>query len=115
MNPKYFLASLPDETSANSQENIFNPFDFQHILNNDNNDPDINVFNKKFDVADSPYFSLEKIPCKVKKFLEKLFSAFHVNIRSLNKSFQKLLEFLSIVKNEFDAIANLEMWRNDDQ
>ena len=52
MNPGYCLASLPDKTSANSQENVFNPLHFQHILNNDSNDPDVNLFNNKFDVAD---------------------------------------------------------------
>lgn len=49
--------------------------------------------------------SLEKIPCKVEKFLKNSFSVFHVNIRSLDKQFDKLLEFLSIMKNEFDVIA----------
>ena len=51
MNPKYCLANLQDENSANSQENFFNPFDFQHILNNGNDDPDINFLNNKFDVV----------------------------------------------------------------
>ena len=30
---------------------------------------------------------------------------FHINIRSLNKNFEALLEFLSIMKNELDVIA----------
>ena len=56
MNPEYCLINLPDKNSANSQENVFIPFDFQHILNNDNSDSDINFFNNKFHVVDSPYF-----------------------------------------------------------
>ena len=113
MNPEYCLANLPDENSANSQENVFNLFDLQHVLNNDNSDPDINSFINKFDVVDSPYFSLEEIPCKVENFLENSVSVFHVNIRSL-KFFEKLLEFLSIVNNEFDVIAVSETWCSDD-
>ena len=63
----------------------------------------IKISNKKFDVVDSPYFSLEKIPFKVEKFLENLLFVFHVNIRSLNKNFVNLLEFLTNMKNEFDV------------
>ena len=42
MNPEYCLANLLDENSANSQENISNLFEFQHVLNNGSIDPDIN-------------------------------------------------------------------------
>ena len=66
MNPEY---CLPDEKSVNPQENVSNFFDFQHILNDDNSDLDIKFLNNKFDVVDSPYFSLEEIPCIVEKFL----------------------------------------------
>ena len=34
-------------------------------LNNESSNPDINFLNKTFGVVDSPYFSLEEIPCKV--------------------------------------------------
>ena len=87
MNPEYCLANLPDENSANSQVNVFNLFNFQRILNNDDSDPDINSFNNKFDVVDSPYFSLEETPCQVEKFLENSFSVFYVSIRSETRSF----------------------------
>ena len=80
MNPEYCLANLQNENAANSQENVFNPFDFQHILNNDYSDSDINFSYNNFVVGDSSYFSLEEIPYKAAKFLENLFSVFHVNI-----------------------------------
>ena len=51
----------------------------------------------------------------VYKFLENSFSVFHVNVRSLNKNFEKLIEFLSIMKNGFGAIAISENWCNDDK
>ena len=97
----------------NSQENVFNPFVFQHILNNDNSDPDISFFNNKFDVVDSPYFSSEEIPYKVEIFLENLISVFLVSIRSLIKKIEIFLEFLNM-KNEFDDIAISETCCNDD-
>ena len=43
-----------------------------------------------------------------------MFSVYHINIRSLNKTFDKLPEFLSIMKNKFDIIAISEMWCNGD-
>ena len=39
---------------------------------------------------------------------------FHINIRSLDKNFEKLIQFLNIMKNEFDVIAISERWCNDD-
>ena len=105
MNPKHCLENISNKNTVNSHENIFNPFDFQYILNNDDNDPDINFFNNKYDAVNSPYFSLAEVPCKVEKLLENSFSVYHINIRSLKKHFDKLLEFLSIRKNEFDIIA----------
>ena len=110
MNPEYCLANLQDRNSANSQENVYNLIDFQHILNNDNSDPDINFFDNKFNVVEPPYFSLEETLCKVNKILR---DSFHINIMSLKFFLGKLLEFLSIMKNEFDVIAISETWCND--
>ena len=52
MNPEYCLLNLPDETSTNSQENVFNDFDIEHIPNNDNSNLDTSISNNKFDVVD---------------------------------------------------------------
>ena len=46
MNPKHCLENIPNK---NLHENIFNPFDFQYILNNNDNNRDINFFNDKYD------------------------------------------------------------------
>ena len=110
MNPEYCLTNLQDRNSANYQENVYNLIDFQHILNNDNSDPDINFFDNKFDVVESSYFSLEETLCKVNKILR---DSFHINVMSLKFFGGKLLEFLSIMKNEFDVIAISETWCND--
>ena len=113
MNPKHCLENISNKNTANSHENIFTPFDFQCILNNDDNNLDINLFNNKYDAVNSPYFSLAEVLCKVEKLFENSFSVYHINNRSLNKNFDKFLQFLSIMKNEFDIIAISEMWCND--
>ena len=56
---------------------------------------------------------MEEIPCKVEKFSQNSFSKFHLNIRSLNKAFEKLLEFVSIMKNKFDVAVISEKWCSD--
>ena len=62
-------------------------------LNNYNSDPDINFFNSKFDVADSPYFSLEEIPCKAEKFTETHFLSFMSILEAETKIFRNCLNF----------------------
>ena len=114
MNPEHCLENIPNKNTANSHDNIFNSFDFQYILNNDDNNPDINFFSSKYDTVNSPYFSLAEVPCKVEKLPENSFSIYCINIRSLNKNFDKLLEFLSFMNNDFDIIAISETWCNDD-
>ena len=114
MNPGHCLENIPNKNTASLHDNIFNPFDFHYILNYDDNNPDINFFNNKCDAVNLPYFSLPEVSCKVEKLLGNSFSIFHINIRSLKKHFDKLLEFLSIRKNVFDIRATSETWWNDD-
>ena len=52
MNLDYYLQNLPDENSANSQENVFNDFEIEHIPINDNIDPDAILYHNKFHVVD---------------------------------------------------------------
>ena len=59
MNPKHCLENISNKNTVNSHENIFNPFDFQYILNNDENDPDINFFNNKYDAVKSWIITLK--------------------------------------------------------
>ena len=65
MNSEHCLENIPNKNTANSHENIFNPFDFQYILNNDDKD----FFNNKYEAVNSPYFFLAEVPCKVEKLL----------------------------------------------
>ena len=43
------------------------------------------------------------------------FSILHINIRSLNKNFEKLREYLSLVKRDFSVVALTETWCNDEK
>ena len=82
MNPGHRLENISKKNTANSHGNIFNRFDIQYILNNDDNHPDIIFFNSKYDAVNLPYFSLAEVPCKVEKLLKNPFSVYHINIRS---------------------------------
>ena len=94
MNP---LQDLDISTEGNFEKQIFNPFDFQKVLIDESNDPDINFFSDKSEAANSPYFSIDEFISSSQKPLKNSFSILHINIRSLNKNFEKLREYLSLV------------------
>ena len=79
------------------------------------NDPDINFFNDKSETVDSPYFSIDEFSSSSEKLLKNSFSILHINIRSLNKNFEKLREYLSLVKRDFSVVAHTKTWCNDDK
>ena len=93
---------------------IFNPFDSQIILSNENNDPDITFFNEKREAVDSPYYNVDKFKfCS--QILLKMYFLFCISTLDINKNFEKLLEYLSHVKKTFLIIALTEMWCSDDK
>ena len=56
-------------------ENIFyNPFDSQNILSDENNDPNINFFNKKSEAVNSPYYNVDKFNSSSQNLLKNSFS-----------------------------------------
>ena len=67
------------------------------------NDPDINFFSDKSEALDSPYFSTDEFISSS----QYSFSILH-NIRSLNKNFEKLREYLSLVNRDFSVVALTE-------
>ena len=90
MNP---LQDLDISTEGHFEKQVFNPFDFQKVLIDEGNDPDINFFNDKSETVDSPYFSIDEFNSSFEK-LKNSFSILH----SLNINFEKLREYLSLVK-----------------
>ena len=66
----------------NFENILFNPFDSQNILSDENNDPDINFFNEKSEAVNSPYYDVEKFNSSSQNLLKNLFSVLHI-IRSM--------------------------------
>ena len=76
------------------------------------NDPDINFFNDKSETVDSPCFSIDEFYSSSEKLLKNSSSVLHINIRSLNKNFERLRKYLSLVKRDFSVLTLTETWRN---
>ena len=104
-----------DVKNENSENIFFNPFDSQNILSDENNDPDINFFNKKSDAVNSPCYNVNKFNFSSQNLLKISFSVLHINIRSMIKNFEKLREYLSHIKGNFSIIALTEMSCSDDK
>ena len=79
MNP---LQDLDVSTEGHFEKQIFNPFDFQKGLIDEVNDPDINFFNNKSEIVDSPYFSIDEFNLRPKNFL-KIISLSYILILGL--------------------------------
>ena len=101
--------------NKNFENILFNLFDSQNVLSDENNDPDINFFNKKSEVVNSPYYNVDKFYSSSQNLLKNSFSVLHINIRSMNKNFEKLREYLSHAKGNFSVIILTETWCNDDE
>ena len=86
-----------DVENENFENVLFNPFDSQNMLGDENNDPDINFFNEKSEAVNSPYYNVDKFNSS-RNLLKNSFSVLDINIRSINKNFEKLREYLSHVK-----------------
>ena len=71
--------------------------------------------NDKPEAVDSPYFSIDEFISSSQNLLKNSFSILRINIRSLNKNLEKLREYLSLVKRDFNVVALTETWCNDDQ
>ena len=84
-------------------------------MSDENNDPDINFFNEKSEVVNSPDYNVDKFNSSSQSLLKNSFSVLHINIRSMNKNFEKLHEYLSHVKGNFSIIAFTETWCSGDK
>ena len=104
-----------DVENENSENILLNPFEPETILSDENNDPDINFFNKKSEVVNSPYYNVDRFNSSSQNLLKNSFSILHINIRSMNKNFEKLHEYLSHVKGNFSIKALTETWCSDDK
>ena len=71
MNP---LQDLVISTEGHFEKQVFNLFDFQKVLIDEGNNPDMNFFNDKSETVDSPYFSIDEFNYSSKKLLQNSFS-----------------------------------------
>ena len=109
------LHDLDISTEGHFEKQVFNPFDFQKVFIDEGNDSDINFFHYKYETVDSPYFSIDEFNSSSEKLLKNSFSILHINIRGLNKIFEQLREYLSLVKRDFSVVAPIETFCNDDK
>ena len=78
MNP---LQDLDISTEGHCEKQIFNPFDFQKVLIDESNDPDINFFNDKSETVVYPNFCIKEFISSSQKLLKNSFSNLHINIK----------------------------------
>ena len=74
-----------------------------------------NFFNDHSKTVSSPYYIIDEFSCASNSLLKNSFSILQINIRSMNKNFEKLQEYLNVPKGKFSIIALTEMWCNDDR
>ena len=78
-------------------------------------DPGLNLFNKKkLQKLNSVYHTPEKSLKFDRSPLEDSFSIFQLNIRSVNKSFEKFKDLLNWNTNSFKVIVLRETWLKDE-
>ena len=111
----YPLRSVNNTSEESLERKLFNPFDFQQIMDNEGNDPDPSFFNDHSEAVSSPYYTIDEFSCAPNSLLKNSFSILQINIRSMNKNFEKLQEYLNVVKGKFSIIALTETWCNDDR
>ena len=87
----------------------FNPYDSENLLLDNNSDPDENFFKESY-FTDTKYFSAEEAKLKLSCSKSNSFSLLHLNIRSLQRNFDKLTEFLDNLDFEFKVICISETW-----
>ena len=94
---------------------LFNPFDSQQIMDVEGNDLNLIFFNDYSGAVRSPYCTIDEFSCAFNSLLKNSFSILQINIKSMNKSFEILQEYVNVVKGKFRIIALTETWCKDDK
>ena len=84
---------------------LFNPFDSQQIMDDEGNDLNLIFFNDYSGAVRSPYCTIDEFSCAFNSLLKNSFSILQINIKSMNKSFEILQEYVNVVKGKFRIIA----------
>ena len=97
---------------TDSEKLEFSPFDLQYIILDNDNDPDDNFFNIRL-FSDMSYFTVEQVKSELSGKDCNSFSIPNLKIRSLQKNFDKLINFLITLGFEFKLICISETWCSD--
>ncbi|XP_065679652.1 uncharacterized protein LOC136094047 [Hydra vulgaris] len=89
----------------------FNVFETANNILNDFCDVDTQIF--QVNNFDSPYFNIKNFKIELQTFKNN-FMAIHINIRSINKNFDKLKHFLTDCNYSFSMICLTETWCSDE-
>ena len=107
--------SVNKEQQAQNSENLkYDPLEnFGNFLFDNSSDPDLHFYNTNIQNLNTPYI----LPEELQKFLgddkDENVSVLHLNIRSINKNFDKFKMFLSDQNFSFSIIHFSETWLND--
>ena len=76
-------------------------------------DPDVNFF-QNFSSLDTQYFNIDDTRTFVNNNISSnSFSVLHINIRSLQKNFEKFQEFFKTLNFNFSVVCLSETWCDD--
>ena len=81
MNPLLSVSNTLDESFENK---LFNLFNFQQIMDDEGNDPDLNIFNDHSEAVSLPCYTIDEFSCPSNSLLKNSFSILQINIGSMN-------------------------------
>ena len=93
---------MPPNGSFESQS--FNPFSVNEDLKDNDQDPNVNFYQTQISSLVTSYYIPNEDQENLENFRQKLFSALHLNIRSMSKNFESFREFLDSLSFTFSAI-----------
>ena len=76
---------MPPDGSFEFQS--FNPFSVNEDLKDNDQDPDVNFYQKQISSLDTSYYISNEVKEKLENFQQKSFSVLHLNICSMSKKF----------------------------
>ena len=92
----------------------FNLFIVNGSLDDNSQDPDINIFLENVSPLDTDYISPDDFIGSFKDFTENSFSVLYLSIRSLNTNFESFAELYKSLSFKFSVICFPETWCKDE-
>ena len=85
------------------ESHSFNPFSVNEDLKDNDQDPDVNLYQTQISSLDASYYIPNEVKENLEKYLQKSFSVLHLNICSISKNFESFREFLGSLRFSFNA------------